>query len=123
VSRTDDQRVLDILDAADLIAGVVKNGRKGWDQELHQLAVERLLEIIGESANTLSDDFRAGYTDVPWRDIIGGPTPSRCVAKVVTYRLSQSFAGYEGGGVRALPTPLVVTGEVPSRWRSHGRWG
>jgi uncharacterized protein with HEPN domain len=63
VSRTDDQRVLDILDAADLIAGVVKDGRKAWDQDrLRQLAVERLLEIIGESANTLSDDFRAGRT-------------------------------------------------------------
>jgi uncharacterized protein with HEPN domain len=72
VSRTDDQRVLDILDAADLIAAVVEDGRKAWDQDrLRQLAVERLLEIIGESANTLSDDFRAGYPDVPWRDVIG----------------------------------------------------
>jgi uncharacterized protein with HEPN domain len=72
VSRTDGQRVLDILDAADLIAGAVSGGRKAWDQDrLRQLAVERLLEIIGESANSLSDNFRAGYADVPWRDIIG----------------------------------------------------
>jgi uncharacterized protein with HEPN domain len=72
VSRTDDQRVLDILDAADQVAGVVKDGRKAWDQDrLRQLAVDRPLEIIGESANTLSDDFRAGYPDVPWRDVIG----------------------------------------------------
>jgi uncharacterized protein with HEPN domain len=64
--------VLDILDAADLIADAVKDGRKAWDQDrLRQLAVERLLEIIGESANSLSDDFRAGYPDVPWRDITG----------------------------------------------------
>jgi hypothetical protein len=33
VSRTDDQRVLDILDAADLIAAVVEDGRKTWDQD------------------------------------------------------------------------------------------
>ena len=72
MSRTDDQRVLDILDAADQVAGVVKDGRKAWDQErLRQLAVERLLEIIGESANALSDEFRAAYPDVPWRDVIG----------------------------------------------------
>jgi uncharacterized protein with HEPN domain len=72
VSRTDDQRVLDILDAADQIAGVVKDGRKAWDQDrLRQLAVERLLEIIGESANTLSDEFRAACPEVPWRDVIG----------------------------------------------------
>ena len=72
MSRTDDQRVLDILDAADQVAGVVKDGRKAWDQDrLRQLAVERLLEIIGESANALSDQFRAAYPDVPWRDVIG----------------------------------------------------
>jgi uncharacterized protein with HEPN domain len=71
VSRSDDQRVLDILDAADQIAAVVKDGRTAWEQDrLRQLAVERLLEIIGESANALSDEFRAAYTDVPWRDII-----------------------------------------------------
>jgi len=48
VSRSDDQRVLDILDAADQVAAVVKEGRKAWEQDrLRQLAVERLLEIIG----------------------------------------------------------------------------
>jgi uncharacterized protein with HEPN domain len=72
VSRSDDQRVQDILDAADQILDVVKDGRGAWDKDrLRQLAVERLLEIIGESANALSDGFRAQYPDVPWRDIIG----------------------------------------------------
>jgi uncharacterized protein with HEPN domain len=72
VSRTDDQRVLDILDAADQIAGVIKDGREAWDRDrLRQLAVERLLEIIGEPANALSEEFRSGYPDVPWRDVIG----------------------------------------------------
>ena len=43
-----------------------------WDKDrLRQLAVERLLEIIGESANALSDEFREEHPDVPWRDIIG----------------------------------------------------
>jgi uncharacterized protein with HEPN domain len=72
VSRSDDQRVLDILDAADQIADVVKEGRKAWEQDrLRRLAVERLLEIIGESANMLSDGFRTARADVPWGDIIG----------------------------------------------------
>jgi uncharacterized protein with HEPN domain len=72
VSRTDDQRVLDILDAADQIAGVVKEGRDAWAEDrLRQLAVERLLEIIGESANALSDEFKAQYPNIPWRDVIG----------------------------------------------------
>jgi uncharacterized protein with HEPN domain len=50
----------------------VRDGRAAWDKDrFRQLAVERLLEIIGESANSLSDDFRAQYPDIAWRDIIG----------------------------------------------------
>jgi uncharacterized protein with HEPN domain len=72
VSRSDDQRVQDILDASDQILNVVKDGRDAWDKDrLRQLAVERLLEIIGESANSLTDSFRAQYPDIAWRDIIG----------------------------------------------------
>jgi uncharacterized protein with HEPN domain len=72
VSRGDEQRTRDILDAADQILAVVQDGRDAWAKDrLRQLAVERLLEIIGESANSLSDGFRARYPDVPWRDIIG----------------------------------------------------
>ena len=72
MSRSDDQRVQDILDAADQILAVVQDGQDVWAKDrLRQLAVERLLEIIGESANSLSDEFRARYPDVPWRDIIG----------------------------------------------------
>lgn len=87
MSRTDGQRVLDILDAADLIAAVVKDGRKAWDQDrLRQLAVERLLEIIGESANTLSDDFRARCPDVPWRtsSACGSSSPIITIASTRT---------------------------------------
>ena len=66
MSRSDDQRVQDILDAADQILGVVQDGQDVWAKDrLRQLAVERLLEIIGESANSLSDEFRARYPDVP----------------------------------------------------------
>jgi uncharacterized protein with HEPN domain len=38
---------------------------------VRQLAVERLLEIIGESARAMTDDARAQYPDIPWSDIIG----------------------------------------------------
>jgi uncharacterized protein with HEPN domain len=72
VSRSDDQRAADILDAADDIAAIVKAGRTVYDDDrVRRLAVERLLEIVGESANALSDEFRARYPDVPWRDVIG----------------------------------------------------
>ena len=72
MSRRDDERVADILDAAAQIAEITESGRDAWDKDrIRQLAVERLLEIIGESANTLSEDFRARHPGVPWRDIIG----------------------------------------------------
>ena len=72
MSRSDEQRVQDILDASDQILEVVRDGRAAWDKDrFRQLAVERLLEIIGESANSLSDDFRAHYPGIAWRDIIG----------------------------------------------------
>lgn len=72
MSRSDEQRVQDILDASDQILDVVKDGRDAWDKDrLRQLAVERLLEIIGESASSLTDSFRAQYPDIAWRDIIG----------------------------------------------------
>jgi uncharacterized protein with HEPN domain len=33
--------------------------------------VERLLEIIDEAANSLSEEFRSRHPAIPWRDIIG----------------------------------------------------
>jgi uncharacterized protein with HEPN domain len=72
VTRRDDERAADILDAADEIADIISPGRDAWDKDrVRRLAVERLLEIIGEAANSLTEDFRLSYPDVPWRDIIG----------------------------------------------------
>ena len=72
MSRRDDERVADILDAASEIAAIIELGRDAWDKDrIRRLAVERLLEIIGEAANSLSEDFRTQHPSVPWRDIIG----------------------------------------------------
>ncbi len=35
------------------------------------LAVSRLLEIIGEAANRMPDDFRSEYSQLPWLQMIG----------------------------------------------------
>ncbi len=72
MSRSDDERVADILEAAQQIGEVVQRGRHAWDADrIAQLAVERLLEIIGESAQAMSAQARTAYPDVPWRDVIG----------------------------------------------------
>ncbi len=36
-----------------------------------RLATERLLEIIGQAAKEISENFRTRYPDVPWAKIIG----------------------------------------------------
>jgi uncharacterized protein with HEPN domain len=36
-----------------------------------QLAVERLVEIVGEAARRLSEDWREAHPEIPWRRIIG----------------------------------------------------
>ena len=46
MSRRDDERVADILDAASEIGEVIGLGRDAWDKDrIRQLAVERLLEV------------------------------------------------------------------------------
>ncbi len=37
---------------------------------MRQRAAERLLEIIGEAANALSEDFRNNLPDVRWRHVV-----------------------------------------------------
>ena len=70
MSRSDDERVADILEATEQLAQLVGRGRPAFDADIAvRLAVERLLEIIGEAANALSDLRRARHPDVEWRDI------------------------------------------------------
>jgi len=40
------------------------------DRQLRD-AVEKELEIIGEAARRVSDEFQSSYSDVPWRRIAG----------------------------------------------------
>jgi uncharacterized protein with HEPN domain len=35
-----------------------------------QTAVERCIEVIGEAARHLSDDFKERHHDIPWREIV-----------------------------------------------------
>jgi uncharacterized protein with HEPN domain len=63
----------DILDAAGTIlryTSGLKMDQYLKDRKL-QLAVERLLEIIGEAANRVSSDFQQNHPEIPWRKIVG----------------------------------------------------
>jgi uncharacterized protein with HEPN domain len=55
VSRSDEQRVADLLEAADELAAIVGRGREAFDSDpVLRRASERLLEIIGEAADGLA---------------------------------------------------------------------
>jgi uncharacterized protein with HEPN domain len=46
--------------------------REDYDaNELMRLAIERLLQNIGEAVRRLSPDFRAAHPEIPWQDIVG----------------------------------------------------
>ena len=34
-------------------------------------SLERAVEIIGEAASKVSDEFRSAHPDIPWADIVG----------------------------------------------------
>jgi uncharacterized protein with HEPN domain len=70
LSRSDEERVADILDAAAELADVMAVGQQPFlGSALHVRAAERPLETIGEASNALSDELRAEHPEVAWRDI------------------------------------------------------
>ncbi len=70
MTRTDDQRIADMLDACDELSEVVTLRSTGTtsDQVLIR-AAERLLEILGEAASNVTPEAMAAYPDVDWRSI------------------------------------------------------
>ncbi len=68
MTRSDHDRVADILDACRRLSEVAELGRAEYDRNwIVQSAVERQLEIIGEAASRLSEDFRGSHAGLPAR--------------------------------------------------------
>jgi uncharacterized protein with HEPN domain len=65
--------LLDMLLAAQDAAGFVTGlGEAGFRQSrLHQNAVIRSLEVIGEAAGKISPAVQAAHPEIPWREITG----------------------------------------------------
>ncbi len=69
-----DNRVylLHIRDAIQRVLSYISGGKKAFlSDPKTQDAVVRNLEVIGEAVKNLSDGFKAGHKNIPWRRIAG----------------------------------------------------
>ena len=70
--RSERERLLDILEAIERIEKYAAEGKGAFQaDELIQNWMVNHITVIGEACHSLSDDFQARYTNVPWADIIG----------------------------------------------------
>ncbi len=70
MTRNDDERVADILEATTHLAALVDRGRSAFDTDTaERFAIERLLEITGEGSNAMSAESRDRYPSIDWADI------------------------------------------------------
>ena len=70
--RSEAAAMSDMLQAAEAVLRHVA-GKSCEDYEREELvrhAVERNIEIIGEAARRLTDEFRRAHPDIPWRAIM-----------------------------------------------------
>ncbi len=56
-------------EACSLLAGKSRSTLE--EDRVLSLAIVRLLEILGEAANHVSEDIQNKYPDIPWANIIG----------------------------------------------------
>lgn len=73
MSPRDPSYILDILEACRLISEFLKDKDRQhfWDDLMLQSAVMRQLEIIGEAAKRLSDDFKKSRAEIAWKKVAG----------------------------------------------------
>ncbi len=64
--------LLDMLDAANRVKGYMAgiNRAAFEDDEMRQLAVIKLIEIIGEAARRVSKEFQDLHPEIPWARMI-----------------------------------------------------
>lgn len=67
MTRSDAQRMADMLMAAEEITEITARGRAAYDSDIAlRRAVERCLEIIGEAAKAVSTTTRAEHPGIAW---------------------------------------------------------
>ena len=70
MSRSDDKRLDDIRDMCAKVASLVERGRPTVEaDELLWLALERAIEVAGEAATRVSDETKASFPAVAWKEL------------------------------------------------------
>lgn len=69
--RFDRDRLEDILEAIEAVNKYTAEGKETFEhEELIQTWMVHHIQVIGEASSKLSEEFRAGHSDVPWANII-----------------------------------------------------
>lgn len=67
--RSDIERLQDILEAIERLEKYAVQGKRVFEQqELIQTWIIHHLQIVGEAARTISQNLKAQYPDISWRD-------------------------------------------------------
>ena len=63
----------DMLEYAQHVLAILEGkSKQEWDNNITlRLAVERALEIVGESARRITAAIKDQHSDIPWKDIVG----------------------------------------------------
>ncbi len=71
--KSDEAFLLDMLNAAKEASGLAADiSQEAFKvSRLHQLAITKALEIIGEAAARVSLEYQRSHPEIPWREIIG----------------------------------------------------
>ena len=103
LDERDISHLWDIVEAAREAAAFV-SGMRFHEYErdrMVQAAVERKLEIMGEAAKRVSEDFRNAHDEIPWRGMIG----------------QRNVLAHEYGEVKQERLWIVVTDRLPDLLR------
>lgn len=70
--RNDKERLLDIIESIENIQKYTTHGKEAFkNDELIQVWILHHIQILGEAAARLSDEFQERQHDIPWFKIIG----------------------------------------------------
>ena len=71
MTRSDRERLQDILEAIAKIEIYAKRGRQAFErEELIQVWMAYHLQIIGEAISSMSENLQNNYPQIPWSEII-----------------------------------------------------